>query len=279
MSYTAEISRANPSCFLFLVDQSGSMADTLPGGETHQRKCDFVADALNRLLAELSVKCAKEEGVRDYFHVGVVGYGASVGPAFAGALSGRDLIPLSDVASNPSRVEERTKRMPDGAGGLVEQQVKFPVWFDASANGGTPMSHALTNAQATVNSFLTTFPSSFPPIVLNLTDGEPTDGDPSLPAESLRALASTDGNVLLFNLHVSSRGGSPINFPDDEAGLPDDYAKALFRMSSVLPPHMRAYAQQTGYTVTETSRGFVYNADATAIVQFLEIGTRASDLR
>jgi hypothetical protein len=26
MPYTAEISRANPSCFLFLIDQSGSMA-------------------------------------------------------------------------------------------------------------------------------------------------------------------------------------------------------------------------------------------------------------
>ena len=30
--YSAEISRVNPSCFLFLIDQSGSMADALDAG-------------------------------------------------------------------------------------------------------------------------------------------------------------------------------------------------------------------------------------------------------
>lgn len=50
-------------------------------------------------------------------------------------------------------------------------------------------------------------------------------------------------------------------------------------MSSPLPPHMRAYAGQEGLPVEETSRGFVYNADMVTVVQFLDIGTRATDLR
>jgi hypothetical protein len=50
-------------------------------------------------------------------------------------------------------------------------------------------------------------------------------------------------------------------------------------MSSLLPEGMRAYAQQQGMRVSEATRGFVFNADATSIVQFLDIGTRASDLR
>ncbi len=58
MAYTAEISRANPTCFVFLIDQSGSMQDAIGGGEALQRKCDVVADALNRLLSELVIKCA-----------------------------------------------------------------------------------------------------------------------------------------------------------------------------------------------------------------------------
>ncbi len=58
MSYTAEISRANPSCFLFLVDQSGSMMDAF-GGEPDKRKADKVADAINRLLQDLVNMCAK----------------------------------------------------------------------------------------------------------------------------------------------------------------------------------------------------------------------------
>lgn len=146
MPYTAEISRSNPTSIIFLVDQSTSMSDPI-GGEVPQQKADVVADAINRLLTELSVKCAKEEGVRDYFHVAVVGYGATVGSAFTGALGGRDIVPLSEVADNPARVDERTKKVPDGAGGLVETSVNFPLWMDPVAHGGTPMNRALQYAE------------------------------------------------------------------------------------------------------------------------------------
>ncbi|MCY0933311.1 hypothetical protein [Streptomyces sp. H34-S4] len=33
MPYTAEISRTNPGCFIFLVDQSASMSDPIGSGE------------------------------------------------------------------------------------------------------------------------------------------------------------------------------------------------------------------------------------------------------
>ncbi len=277
--YSAEISRANPTIFMFLLDQSASMQDQIGSGEG-QRKCDVVADALNRLLSELTIKCAKEEGVRDYFHVSVIGYGGSnVGPALGGSLAGTDLVPLSAVASSPARLVERTKKVPDGAGGLVDQEVKFPVWVDPVASGGTPMTKALSRAQSVVSGWLNEHPACFPPVVLNLTDGEANDGDPTIPAEGLRQLASADGPVLVFNLHVSSDSSSPISFPDNDAALPNQYAQTLFSMSSTLPDHMRTYAQQQGIKVSDGTRGFVFNADITSIVQFLDIGTRASDLR
>lgn len=280
--YSAEISRANPTCFVFLLDQSASMQDPIGSGEggEGQRKCDVVADALNRLLSELTIKCAKEEGVRDYFSVSVIGYGGSnVGPALAGPLAGQILAPLSDIAGSPARLESRTKKVPDGAGGLVEQQVKFPIWVDPVASGGTPMVGALTRAQSVVSGWLNEHPACFPPVVLNLTDGEANDGDPTGPAETLRQLASADGAVLMFNLHVSSDSNAPISFPDSDASLPNQHAKLLFNMSSTLPGHMRSYAEQQGIAVSEGTRGFVFNAGITSIVQFLDIGTRASDLR
>lgn len=276
--YAAEISRANPTCFVFLLDQSASMQDQIGSGEG-QRKCDVVADALNRLLFELGIKCAKEEGVRDYFHVAVIGYGATVEPALSGPLAGRELVPLSEVAASPARLESRSKKVPDGAGGLVDQEVKFPVWVDPVANGGTPMSTALSRAHSIVSRWLVDHPGCFPPVVLNLTDGESTDGDPRSTADEIRQLASTDGDVLLFNLHVSSDSSAAISFPDSEAKLVNQYAKALFNLSSILPTGMRAYTEQQGIPVSEGSRGFVFNADVTSIVQFLDIGTRASDLR
>ncbi|MEO8397112.1 MAG: VWA domain-containing protein, partial [Chloroflexota bacterium] len=78
MAYSAEISRANPSMFLFLLDQSGSMSDPFGGGGG--KKDQKVADAINNLLFNLTIKCAKSEGVRDYYHVGVIGYGEKVAP-------------------------------------------------------------------------------------------------------------------------------------------------------------------------------------------------------
>src|SRR5690348_10835939 len=102
MPYTAEISRNNPTMFLFLIDQSASMGDPSGGWEVMQNKADGVADAINRLLQNLAIKCNKEEGVRDYFHVGVIAYGAKVGPAFGGGLAGRELVPISEIAEAPA---------------------------------------------------------------------------------------------------------------------------------------------------------------------------------
>ena len=74
MAYQAEISRSNPTCFLFLVDQSGSMAEPF-ASSVGRSKADELATILNRLLASLVIRCSKDEGVRDYFEVGVLGYG------------------------------------------------------------------------------------------------------------------------------------------------------------------------------------------------------------
>lgn len=279
MPYTVEISRANPSCFLFLIDQSGSMGDPFGAGESKKIKADGVADAINRLLQTLTIRCAKAEGVRDYYHVGVIGYGESVGPAFSGTLTGKKLVPLSEVANTPARIEERTKKVEDGAGGLINQTVKFPIWFDPIAKGGTPMCQALTNAHSIIQEWINQHPDCFPPIVINITDGEATDGDPISHAKSLVQLSSSDGDVLLFNLHTSSHQATPIMFPDNEEGLPDEYARLLFKMSSKFLEHLRSAAQQEGFQVSENTRGFVFNADMTAVIQFLDIGTRPSNLR
>jgi hypothetical protein len=124
MSYEAEISRSHPTCFLFLIDQSASMSDEL---ETGASKSDFLADVLNKTLMELVIQCRKAEGILDYFDIGVLAYsGSTVKPAFGGGLTGVHLNQVSTIARTPLRVETRKKKVPDGAGGLVETEVKFP---------------------------------------------------------------------------------------------------------------------------------------------------------
>ncbi len=278
MSYSAEISRANPSCFLFLIDQSGSMADPFPA-DPGKRKADGVADAINRLLQNLVIKCAKAEGVRDYYYVGVIGYGVQVGSAFGGALAGQELVPISAVAANPVRIEERTKKIDDGAGGLVEQKVKFPIWFDPVANKGTPMRQALTLADGILRKFVADHPHCFPPVLIHITDGESTDGDPTDLMREVTSICSSDGNVLLFNLHISSNPNQPFAFPASADALPDQYAKMLFETASEMTPFMQDVAREQGFEIQSSSKGFVFNGDLTLVVQALDIGTRPSNLR
>jgi len=275
MPYTAEISRTNPSCFLFLVDQSASMLKPF-GGHLGKAKAQGVADAVNRLLQNLVIKCAKSEGIRNYFHVGVIGYGGGVDSAFGGALEGRKLVSIGELAMNPLRVEERLRKVDDGSGGLKEQPLKFPVWLEPVAQGKTPMCKALALATQDIEDFVAQYPDCYPPVVINITDGEATDGAPEPPATALRSVASNDGNALLFNLHLSSRSARPIEFPDREEVLPDEYARILFRMASPLPVRLQGGAREQGFRVSDQTRGFVFNADLVSVVRFMDIGTKVA---
>ena len=58
MAYQAEISRKNPGCFLFLIDQSESMEDPFGGGEADRRKAEELATILNKLIHNLCIRCA-----------------------------------------------------------------------------------------------------------------------------------------------------------------------------------------------------------------------------
>jgi hypothetical protein len=278
--YTAEISRDNPSCFLFLIDQSTSMEDEVSAGDGSQAKANGVADTMNRWLQELSIKCAKSDGIRDYYHVGVVGYGRRVGPCVNGTSSGKEMVPVSEIAENPLRLEERTKKVSDGAGGLLDQTIRFPVWLDPVADGGTPMCRAAGEAERILTEWLTVHPDCFPPIVIHITDGEATDGDPRERIKALTNLVSSDGNVMVFNIHLSDNpNASSVTFPDSVDELPDEYSKMLFETSSPLTPTMRALAKEHGFNPSETARSFVLNADMILLVQAIDIGTRPANLR
>ncbi len=280
MSNTAEISRDNPSCFLFLIDQSGSMEDEISIGSEVQQLANGVADSINMWLQELSIKCAKSEGVRDYYHVGVLGYGNDIASGFNGPLAGRDLIPISEIADNPARLDERSKKVPDGAGGIVEQSVRIPVWFEPVAEGGTPMCRAAGEAKRILEGWIDEHPDSFPPTVIHITDGESTDGNPTSRLQGLTDLSTSDGSVMLFNIHLSAKkNAEPVSFSDSPDDLPDAYSKMLFETASPLTPTMRALAKEHGFETSEDSHCFVLNGDLVLLVQAIDIGTRPSNVQ
>lgn len=278
LTYTAAVTRTSPSAFLFVIDQSGSMDEKMSYGRS---KAEFVADVLNRTLVQIITRATRNEGVRNYFDVGVIGYsGSTVGPGFGGALKAQVMHSLSDVEANPLRVEDRKKKVDDGAGSIIEQSVKFPVWFEPKNDGGTPMCDAMRMAAEVLAGWCDAHPASYPPTLIHVTDGQSTDGDPSAITEAIRQISTRDGECLLFNLHVDSGEGQGFAFPPSENGLPDTFSKMLFRMSSLFPSHLVPAAQSLGYSqASSESRFFAYKQGVEGIADFFNIGTQASNLR
>ena len=288
MPYTAEISRANPACFLFLVDQSGSMATGM-GEQKRVSKADQAADAINRIVNTLSQRCSSGMDVRDYFHIGILGYtsegwlfnrhGSEITNALPGTTLERPFLPISQVVE-VAEIEEKRVKEDYGGGEIVEVTRRMPVWLRPYIGKLTPLCGTLRSVQRPLADWIFRHPDSYPPIVIIVCDGSSTDGDPGEIAQRLKNLRTNDGNLLLFTVHLSSgEGARPTHFPSSEQGLPSlgkcvDDSQMMFRMTSILPESSRWQAASMGFRVDEESRGFVLNADAVSLAQFLDIGTR-----
>jgi hypothetical protein len=279
MPYTQEISRQNKALFLFLLDQSFSMED--PIGNSPNKKKDELVTAINGWLQNMTIRSTGGEGIRDYVDIGVLGYRTDqeanpiIESPLGGALHGRELVSIVEIGNNPARLEQRTKQFYDeDLGELVETQVEVPVWVEPVAEGGTPMCNALYRAYDIVDKWIQEHKRSFPPVVIHISDGESQDGDPQQYAESLRSLETDDGNVLLFNCHLSETAGDPFLFPASGEILPNDLARVLFNMSSPLPEKMFQSAVAEGFELQPGARGMAFNADMVSLIRFLDMGTR-----
>jgi hypothetical protein len=239
------------------------------------------ARALNETLLELLFTSQGEPGkARHYFDVGVFGYGMrpmaggeGVEPAFGGKLAGQPLVALPDLRDNPIAVREA----PSVDVGAPPSRV--PVWVEPVHGYRTPMCQAVAVAGAHVYEWASAHPDSFPPIIINITDGMVTDspyeGAPLQEwAQRLVNIQTSDGHALFFNIFLSPSGtASGVMFPATDRGLPAP-GPDLFQISSLLPPPMIANAHRAGIPVEQGARGFGFNADASMLVRFLEVGTK-----
>ena len=268
MSYSSEISRKNPGLFIFLIDQSRSMSHKIAGGSSS--KASEAAAAINRQLNEVINRCTKSEGVRDYFDVGIIGYGAIRGQAMS-LLADSTLVPISELESRILRMEKRTETIDD-----QEIDYEFPIWFEPVAASDTPMVQALKLAKEWIGDWVVEHPDSFPPIIINITDGEATDGDPLGIAQDIFFFKQKTAYDMIWNCHLSESKIEPISFPSSEDTLPQDrYAKNMFEMSTELPDSLLAIAREEYSDIQAGARGYVFNAQLEDLLKLLDIGTRA----
>ncbi len=263
MTYSnVPIGTSNPGCIVILVDQSWSMSEDWGTGT----KAERASLAVNRILEELVLAGRAGDMIKDRCHVSVIGYGERVECVVDGM--------ISEVASSLIEVKKVKKSIPDGAGGIVEVEVEMPVWVQPTASNSTPMHEAFEHAAEIVQRWCDDKPDGFPPIVINITDGAATQ--PDLTADAARKvmnLHTTDGNVLVFNIHIANSIHQE-TFPHSTAQLVgDSLAEFLFSLSSVLPEPLREMAKEVGLPADPDARCFSYNADEVTMIRILEFGS------
>ena len=281
MAYQREISRDHKAFILFLLDQSYSMTEPL--GDSERRKCDELALAVNRWLHNMAIRASGDEGIRDWMDVGVIGYRTDqaaqpiIESALIGTLAGRQVVSITDIGNEPARIDSSIQKIKDEeTGEVLEVPSDDPIWIDPVAEGSTPMCHVLHHAHGILDSWIRDHQQSFPPIVVHITDGESQDGDPLPYADAVKALATTDGNVLLLNCHLSMAATDSLLFPARDPEVADPLAKVLFQMSSVLPEPLYNAAVAEGFGLEPNARGMAFNADMAVLIKFLDMGTRAA---
>ena len=259
------ISRQEPGVVLFLIDQSLSMSDPV-AGDPNKPRSEAAAAAVNRAIFELISQCMKGEKLpRHYFDVGVIGYGDEVKSAMGGP---NVLLPLPEVAVNPVGTNS------DGS----------PMFVAPNHEGRyTRMSTAFNLAGSTLGHWVDKHPTSFPPIVINVSDGmnnEPNSATekPEVWAERLSMLCTDHGSLVFFNIALADptrSAGNVVLFPADATEIDDDYGKFLFDISSPLHPLMIEYAGMRQINATPGSKAFAFNAGLDELPKLLDIGTRA----
>lgn len=256
--YSRRIGTDRPGLILILLDQSLSMEDN--------DKAKNAALAVNRVIYEIVKSSQSGTEIKDRCFVGVIGYGATVTPIVGGM--------IAKVASEYLGVEHLIQKISDGAGGLVEIEIEQPYWVLPTHENGTPMTEALAKAYQIAYDWTLKNQESFPPVVINITDGEPNDEvSAKKAAKKLMEIETRDGNLLLFNAHISGLPGASVILPSSNSQLSNSYAKLLFEMSSVIPDSLINTAKESGLPAETNGRGFIFNADTDNLIKLLTFGS------
>lgn len=277
--YNSRITRLHRTAFVMLSDRSGSMAEEVVFRGERTTKAEAVATIINMFIDELINRSRREEGVRDYFDIAVLGYG---GDGVVPLLGPEGFVPVSELVRRDVAVRKfnLVRTLPNG--NQIVSAAAQRCWIEPAASGSTLMGAALTEAGKLVRKWCATPANreSFPPVVINITDGEASDADAGVLcdcADHIKDAATADGNVLLFNVHlapVADGTAAEIRFPCTQHELPPQrYARLLYDMSSAVPACYDDVIASVRPLGTPPFRAMAYNCSIDELFSMLSIGS------
>lgn len=280
-AYTAQITRNTPTAFIFLIDQSVSMQKytTLYGEEMPM--AEAVARIVNHQLNELVLRCIKGSETRDYYDIAIIGYGENAYSGWKGELEGRDFVKPSELKEHPykkitTKKETRTRK------GVKVVEIEEVQWIEAEATEGwTRVHHAFEKAKGLLDEWMEKHHDKdcYPPTIINITDGEFNGATKEYvlqQANELKSMFTNDGNVILFNIHISANKAVCVTCPasKDEVSF-SSLATTMYEMSSLLPMRYsdRIADLRGDGTPNNRYRAMSINADMSTLIQLMDIGT------
>lgn len=281
LPYTAQITRNTPTAFIFLIDQSLSMQrKTVLYGE-EMTMSEAVVRIVNHQINELVLRCVKGTETRYYYDIAVIGYGENVYSGWKGTLEGRDFVSPEELKDNPfkkivTREEVRTRK------GTMVKEVEKVQWIEARDDGRCTHVHkAFERAKGLLERWLEKHAGKdcYPPTIINITDGEfngATRGQVLQLANELKSMFTNDGNVLLFNIHITSGGGECTLLPVSKSEVERNaYSLTLFELSSLLPARYNEEISKVREDADKSARhtAMAVNADMSTLIKLMDIGT------
>lgn len=280
-AYTAQITRSTPTAFIFLVDHSVSMQKKTNLFGEEMTMAEAAARIVNQQINNLALRCIKYNEVRHYYDIAVIGYGADAYSGWNGGLEGRDFVSPEELLANPykkiiTREEKRTRK------GVVVKEVEKVQWMEARHDGSwTHLHKAFDRAKSLLDKWMEEHKEKdcYPPTVINITDGMfngATKESVLQQANELKSMFTNDGNVILFNIHITANKSSEeVACPISKQELNgNSYAETLFDMSSLLPMRYNADIEKA---LNDSRQGrhvaMGVNADATTLIKLMDIGT------
>ena len=278
--YTAQITRNTPTAFIFLVDQSVSMRRITTLNSEQMSLAEAVARIVNNQINELVYRCIKTTEVRHYYDIAIIGYGHEVYSGWNGVLAGRDFVSPEELKNNPFKKiivkeEKRTRK------GTMIKEIEKVQWLEARCDGNwTHVHKALDKAKALLNQWMKEHHDKdcYPPTIINITDGQFTQVTREQvvqQANELKAMFTNDGNVLLWNIHITPNHLEQVLLPIGKEELKGDkYSELLYDMSSLLPTrYNQAISDIRGDSVDSRHVAMATNTDMSTLIQLMDIGT------
>lgn len=263
-------SSATPGLLIILLDQSGSMLENYES----TTRTEFASLAVNKVIDNIIQKNFNGDSPKNRCFISVIGYNHDVKELCSGW--------LKDLDEHPLRYETLKKKQPDGAGGIVEVEVKQPVWVEPiHANGATNMLGALQLAKDLADQWMKDNVDGPAPVIINVSDGVPYyDGkDPRecmketvALAKDIMAMSNNDGNVLIFNAQIDRSNGT-VKYPVERSAVSQEEAQFLFDISSTIPDSYKAAAAKNELPIKDGSHACVFGADGVDLIQLIDFGT------